>query len=583
MTAFFSTTSDSPWNFRVAVFAVLCFLLVILRFYHLDMDSPANNVACITQPDESYYTYMAVHEQVAAKPGFPAEFTSPNNASLHVHSYLPTKLGFLLFGNTYWGLRIPVVLMSLIAVFLISLSIVGSFTSKPRIPVFLGICIFLLADPYFFVVSRFQSPQIYVIFWHSIAIYLLYRYSKTQKNIYLISATSLFFVIIFLVYPYSLFAFMGIGLFLLYKSFEGKTFRYIFLGCISLIIASLIVMGIFAMFNSSVGDYIQYLAKFKEARNETAQINNFDFKHLLVSPLQIYFTFLLRYNPIYFFIIHLFFFYMLTKWKSTTTLEKVNFFILLAAFLQTNFILSYPFKKWACLLPFLAITILPVARYIRDSAALSAWHKRIILLLSVISIMLCIRNISVNNNHTYWAAFDYGFEYQTPDFFMRYTSIIFALIIFVYIVISMYKTISIKHQIIAYLIILLGCFITIWSMVFRNERFEYRDLLVQNASLLDKKIIVGDLSAAYTFYNSSFELVNPYAEEIGVDMRLAQNVGKLNVHQLVIIKCYKPCTRKERILKSYGLDFKLIKDVPGSLYSFGIYTPAALSVNKESK
>ncbi len=573
MIAFYPNSTDSPWNTRVIVFSIICLLLVMLRGYHLEMDAPANNVAGITHPDESYYTYLAVHENVAAKPGFPADYKAPSNASLHVHSYLPTKIGFILFGNTYWGLRFPALLMSLIAIFLISISVVGSFISKPGPVVFLGMCILLLADPYFFLVSRFQSPQIYVIFWHSIAIYLLYRYNKTQKNIYLLSAACVLCVTIILVYPYSIFAFIGIGFFLLYKTFEEKTFRYIILGFTSLILAYLALTGIFGIFNFTIGDYIRYLAKFNEARNEAGHINNISFMHLIISPLQIFYTFLLRYNPIYFFSIHLFLFYMITKWKSTTAIEKINFFILLAAFLQTNFILSYPFKKWALLLPFLAITLLPVARYIRDSARLPKWHKIFILILSAFSVFLCFRNISVNNSRSYWSTFDYGFEYINPDGFMRYTSIIFALIIFGFIVFSMYKTATIKTQLMAFGIMLAGCLVSLWSLVFKDEQFEYKNLLTQNAQLLDHKIIVGDLPAAYTYYNSSFELVNPYAEEIGVDMRLAQNIGKLDIRKFIIIKCYKPSIVKDANMKSYGINFKLIKDVPGKLYSFGIYAP----------
>lgn len=553
---------------------VLLLLLMFLRFFMLDMDAPANNITGITHPDESYYTFLAVHEQVKSKPGFPQMFHQPSNAVLHLHSYIPTKLGLWLFGNNYYGLRFAPVFLSLIAIFLIARILAQFYFQNKRSFsfIFILIAVFLLADPYYFIVSRYQNPMIYVTLWHAVGIFLLFKYTQTSRYWYLFASVFVFLFCIVFVYPYAIFGAMGISFFVLYQAIAKRSWKYFFTGLSAGLLALLILIVVFQLFGYSISDYFNYIFKFKAQRDEMIAAHHLLSFRIFLAPLQIIYTNLMRYNPLLLFSLHIFILYCLLKWKSINSFEKFVFIVLLCAFIQTTFILSYPFKKWSILFPFLALTVIPSIRFIVAARNMKMPIRISILLLSLICVILSVKNSHVNNQREYWMAFEYGFEYLQPSFIIKYLAPIFSVLFFLLIVIHLFVKELDRFEKIVYGAALLCCFVFIYETIFKNRTFDYRNMLIQNAKLLDNKIIIGDLSHAYTFYNSSVALVNPYAEEIGMDMRLAKNISKLDPARLIYIGCYRPSQGKPAdSIDRYQRTFKLIENVPGKMYSFGIY------------
>lgn len=554
--------------------SILLILLLILRFVRLDMDTPANNIAGITHVDEPYYTFLAVHDQIKHKPGFPATFNKPTNSVLYIHSYWPTKLGFLLFGNTYYGLRFAPVLISLVVVLLLSITMVSTYfgNSKDKFVISAVTAAFLLLDPYYFIVSRYQTPMIYATLWHALGILFVYKYCTTGRPLLLFIALCLFYFTVFFVYHYTIFAAVGISFFVLYESILKRSWKPIVVGAAAAIACVIMLIAVLQLFGYGISDYFDVLFKLKSKREEiAAPVSLLSFKTLL-SPLQIFYTNLLRYNPIYFFSIIFYFFFCITKFRNLKKFEIFIFFALLCAIIQTVFITSYPFKKWVLLFPFAVFTILPSFNFIASARKMSFTVKAILASLALAAMVLCFMDAKINSTHQYWAAFDYGFEYQNPSLIIRYMATAVAVVIFSVILFHLFAKNLSRIQFLIYSINSLSCSIFIYEIVFRHPTYDYKNMLTNTAKMLDHKIIVGDLSHAYTFYNSSLALTSSYAEEFNVDMRLANCIGKLDPSKLIYIYSYKRSDgRPPANIVRYNMIFKLKKEMPGKLYSFGIY------------
>lgn len=546
---------------------------VPMRFVFLEEDQPANNISGYTQADEPYYCFRAVADEMMSRPGFPAGFNTLNSHILSTHNYQSTKLGFKIFGYNYTGLRITIVVKSLITIALLFVSIFLFYQHKvsPRIWFFL--LAVMLIDPYFLVTSRLQNPQIDSILWLSLGLFLVFAHTRTQKMLYFFLSVLVHVLTVFAIYPYTIFALLAIGAYTLYLCYEEKSLRYIFIASLAAIAGFGIFLVTLQLEESTFTGYLHNLLHYNSEKSEIG-IHHSTILETLKAPLQIIYTNLLRYNPLYLLVFSGLFIIFITKRKQ---LEKPTIYciiVLIFGVIQSMFVVSYPFKKWVTLFPYLIACIVPIIIQFQKMYYQKSLPKMWILFALAISILLAVYTMLVTNNHEYWRAFDYGFGYEEPSFSLKWIPVLSFSLLSISIIITLASSNYAKHiWQFAGVFYLLGLLAIDYSMLYQKPRYEFKNFLLKSADDCNGKIIVGDLSHAYTFYNSALALVSYYAEDLKREHRLQEHVHELDKEKLIYIKNYLPHTQPPKTISSHSILFVLKKYYPGNLYAFAIYSP----------
>lgn len=82
-------------------------------------------------------------------------------------------------------------------------------------------------------------------------------------------------------------------------------------------------------------------------------------------------------------------------------------------------------------------------------------------------------------------------------------------------------------------LLLIRCINISYELLFKHLKYEYKKFIQDSAPILNGKIIVGDLSHAYTFYNNSLVLVSYHAEDFKIDTHLKENISKFYTKKLI--------------------------------------------------
>lgn len=484
------------------LYGSMVLVLCVMRFVFLDQDAPSYMVGGICQEDEAYYVTGAI-ERYNIDQNLFIEGTSQTDGEVLMLATVPlTYLSFKIFGDTYYGLRIPAVMLSLLSLLLLLLVYRKNKGALAPIALF-GFTLLLFFDFYFALFSRFQTPQIYSIFGISLLLWVLYR-PDFEKPKYALLAGIISVLIVLLIYPYNAFASIAVGLMYCWKSFQIKSFRpIIYLGIG--ITVGVILFQFFAMLvGSSLGNYIDLLTQIRGARNET-DLGIHSIKNSLFGITN---TNFLRFNLSYF----LFMAMGLTLMISEIKKDKKNTYLIFPllcfamAYFQGIFISSYPFKKWIVLFP-LVITIVGYAIANLDKV-MPLLKKRGSLLILLFFVFFAAYSFKVNNSPLYWAGFKYWYYENTPLWlnvinvgclFLALAAIVFR-----------NKLSFAKYRITSISLLLITGFCLSYFYMYRSPQFEYRNTLTAMAADVDNKAIVGDFAHAYSFYNNSIPMLNPY-------------------------------------------------------------------------
>lgn len=546
---------------------------IIIRFVYLDQDQPANNLSGYTQGDEPYYCYAAVHEEMVSRPGFPDAFKNPHSHITGLHNYFTTKASFSIFGYTYTGMRLVSVMGSLLVIWLLFISLFRYYKEERNPILWFLFILFLLLDPYFLITSRLQNPQIDSIVWLSIGLYFIYTHSRTSKPKYLIMAVFVHVFTVLFVYPYTLFALLGLAFYILYLAIKERTPIYIFHAIIGSLFALLIFVAILYLRGSTPADFIQNLLRYNAEKSEVG-VKSFSALELFKAPLQIFYSNLVRYNLFY---LLLFGGLILVLIKKIRTLEAplvFTAFVIAAAIIQCTFVVSYPFKKWVAIFPYFATLVIPIYLHFRTLLDENSRLKSIATLGIGMAVIIAFFNMRITNNHEYWKSFDYGFIYKDPSLLIRWvpfatffiSAVLFLVIIYKK---SWFRPLSNTIGV----LVLLGSGTISYELLYKEPKYEYKRFLTDSAPILNGKIVVGDLSHAYTFYNNSLVLVSYYAEDLKMDQRLKNNISDFDPKRLMYIKNYLPGKPAPEELTNHNILFQKVKDYPGELYGFAVYEP----------
>ncbi len=475
---------------------ILCFFIV-LRFTFLDQDTHSRMIEGINQNDEVFYTHKGFIKYLASEERLGKESkVAPFSNNFSTYNAHISYLSFKIFGNNYYGLRIPAVLMSLIALLLLYKTGLSLYNSN--LYILYGAMLLLFSDFYFFIFSRFQTPQIYSIFIISLILYIFHNKNlKFNTKSFLLGLIGTIAVLNF--YLFNLFLLASIGLYLLTISIRKKN--------ISTLVYSLfgVLLGGFIFFISIEGSIQDYFKLLQEHNDQFKLITNeVSFTEKIINTakkvIAIFTTNLFRFNPIFlwaFISIPIISFVNIIKKKSNKT-ELFLFYIIIFIIAQNSFASSYPYKKLIVLAPISFIALIYIFKQISERKI----SPPLILFSSITSLIIYLYSIKVNYSPEYWATEKFGYNYIPLKSTYIYLLLLGFIFFLIFISLYTYKNIRLKltYPIVAFSLLLIIIELDYFII---NPEFTYKNTLLKYAKTIKENRITGGYAKAYSLYSEA--------------------------------------------------------------------------------
>ena len=499
-------------------------VLFCMRGIDLEKDVPNLGLAMYQPIDEGAYSTVAINlthygDLHTTADGFEL-WTSPHFRSNALGNALQ-YISFQLFGNNFYGMRMPSVFCAISIFILLALSIrnlnhlLGENQKKYRVAL-LVILAYLCVDFIFLTASRQFEPSIFRCFFTLLTFYIFLRQRHSNRMRYFwlafLSVSSIFFVYL------SNFFVLVIGLaicIVLILRRDRKKWMYAFLFYCLGAAAALFLAELYyrIVWNTTA---VQNLF---DAFSTFAQIQDYTIITQNVSPL------LFLKNIVAFFTSNIFFYnpllLILTLWALIVNIRillneknlEYAFIIgaILGLLLQTTFSEDYIMRKSIVIFPLLFINIM-LAFYKTESFRQMLQHKKNIVthmlfaLFSVVVILILWKAFRVR--------FDvYAADFSTPDLnILILSSIIQCSAGLLCLYCTFLKKTSIKKLgYIALAIALFGSFfINIYfsfSQVYCNQQYTEKQVAIDLGNAVQSNYVMGPYVYEYSLYNDIYPLV----------------------------------------------------------------------------
>jgi hypothetical protein len=501
------------------VFIIVAAALCCLRFVALDQDAPPYVIAGICQEDEPYYAMSAVsayNEDVHRN----IEGLSQQNITLGftLYSYPLTYLSLKLLGPTYWGLRIPVVLLSILTIILIADAL-----RRMRVRGWIIACavLYLCTDFTFFVFSRFQTPQIYSVTAVSV---ILWTYTRYYGSRWLPVLLGLFcFCAISFVYVYNVFIVLAGGMVILDRAIRKRSFiplagftGGVMIGAAAYLATIWLLGGSLSDFASVFGSHSGGVA----SDGDTAGAGMWRLKAILARLVQLPATNLFRYDLAMLVLFFVMLPFVVTKGFSRASSAENHageerfrwyFYIIAAVLIQSFFVASNSFKKWIVVLPLVCLIIAELPSALAHYASLTGRRKALLVLWLAFCVLLALYNFKVNSSEMYWSAVEYGKYTNTPRYF-NVINLLLMSVAALYVLLCVFRILN-RHRVLLLLPSVTGVLL-IGQFCFIDSVFYSRDGFTRAAAILDGKGVI--MAAAYSaeFYTLARPGLGCYADKM---------------------------------------------------------------------
>lgn len=489
---------------RKIITIVIITALIIARFLYLDQDAPAYMIGGITQEDEPYYCLGAISRYNADQDRVIKGLEHINGDGLMLYSSHIVYLSLKVFGNTYWGLRLPCVLISLCIILLLYDILRRQKVDKT---ILLLVMLYMFTDFYFFLFSRFETPQIYSMLAITWVLWLYFKYGMASNRGIFLIGFFVFFSVSF-IYAYNAFLIMVFGLLSVFQSCNQKSVKPLVFFSSGIITCMLLYLGTLMAINSSVGELITVLSGhgggIEGVKSSEMLGMNFlaHIKNIYGKLIQLPVTNLFRYNLsvlLLFFFTFPFMFRQVLREKS----EKHLMFLLFvfALILQSYLAVSYPFKKLIVVFPVVVLVLADVLTEALKYYKQFDFRKKIYLVICmVIILVLCSINFKLNNSKAYWDVFNLGYYDNTGGLYnilnLMVLAVTFSLLLMhLFFAKVLHRGVLIAPVSIGIVLISIYCF---------NERsFCSRDGFKRAAGLLENKGVITSVCYSGQFYTHS--------------------------------------------------------------------------------
>lgn len=541
---------------------ILIVSLSLLRFVNLDNDVPPYNIAGISQTDEPYYCLLGFNGYLEENNRIILELNKIDLKFLMVHNYHLTFSSLKNIGNNYYGLRFGATFLSILTILLL-LKIFFERNKNPYLRLLM--VLFLFSEFTFFVMSRFQNPQVYAIFWMSLSLYFFQKYDYTALRVFRIFGISIVILIILLVYPYTIFFGFGIALWLANSAIITKSIKPLMDGIVALIISGSIFFLILFLIDSSIEEIMKQYVLINSVRDETIGSNLSDILRSIAT--QIPFTNLFRFNLFLLFAVLFVLYRGVVDFKNfhISSIHSLIFFVFLGAFAQCSFVSGYPFKKWILLFPVVILALYYLLEELPKINKLNIKDYLIIIITGVISLY----SWRVTNSELYWSGMT-SYTFLSSPTFIEYLMIVVPVLLLIGLFFYWQKS----HYYILILtgMLLLSSTITSYYFILKPTKI-LKTFLIENSNYMNNSLIIGDFPHAYSLYNNGIVLNNPYDSYF---KKIDSNVVYKSINdyksKVWIIKSKFDGYKAEKQINKYGQDYFFKNKVSNDAYSFLFYS-----------
>ncbi len=575
-------------------------LFLSTRTIFLESDTPPLSETLLFPEDEFFYTTggfnlyhhgdILYQHQPYLKPDA-SLISSPMNI-------FASYAGLSVLGNNYYALRMPAVIASCFAFLFILLLIQKTITLERSPPALLLLPALYLALNFSFIMSaRVFEPTIFRMSWMLLCLWLLVTLVPEKKtpsptvsfSLGLLSCISFLFI-----YPSNLFVTAGTGFAILTLSLSGgwkSTIR----NCLMCLMGISLGAGLFYFYLISIYDgaildgILSSISPYKSRANigENAQNGTFILK-TISNILATMGANVFRFNT------GLFIIFMVTVplYASHVIRERKNIDLVIASFMllfsiQCLFINDFPSRKQIMMLPFLLLILIRVIQKHEDIRlwVLSSDRRKkfargyfyFVLLLSVINMLSA-----------------YGIKLWSTDAdqirpYVIGTSNIILAYLSINIVLSWYRKHDIKLLKLAKIGLLFSFLPELFlsgHFIFANPSFLRKNAMIEVASIIDGKNVVGCESIGMRLYNKSNVYLNLFRYQLSdndADKLHESEYGNA-VRQLISENKidYSFCRIDENRLSMSAMGFELVRTYNTSTDSsriMGLYKPTQAKTN----
>jgi len=490
--------------------------LVIFRFTYLDQDAPVYQLTNICQEDEPYYSQGAILKLCKDDGRLVNGFSKSHSEGLDMYNRLITYVSLKVFGNNYWALRIPDVIISLLFI----LFMFSSFKIiDPDSDLIFLFVMLLFVNFYLFVFSRYNNPQIFSILAITISLWIFIRYGYERPLPLILLGFTAAYSVLF-VYILNVFLMMGIGLFILVKAIKQRNFSiliYFVTGCIICLlffIACLHVVGSsFSLvynqiLNAGSGDNSSVLVK---TNNITSALGNI-YRAITAITNTGYFRFQLPFLLLALSAAPQLIYKAFSKQEKNGNLALLIILIIFCQLIQNIFVVSYTFKKMLVTIPMIMIYVFLIMNefdlsWLRKSN-LKKWGMATWI---VFALGLCLFNYKTNRSPLYWGYKGVGCFETTPAWFDAINiSLCIGLVIFL--LYSLFYSEKLNRSIIKSVLTITIAFNLIFTfkIFIRNRKYEIRDCLISLKPMLQNKVVVDGFPFTWQMYTNCKPAMHGY-------------------------------------------------------------------------
>lgn len=495
-------------TFPAIAMLALAAIFVASRAIFLDSDLPAWGVAQLQPIDEFYYSipafnlyhYGSMDHQVVP-------FIATDGAPLNLLETLFTWLSLLVFGNTYYGLRMGSVAAGLL-VLLLMFAILrrqmrpaeGSDGRWLNVAVPLFFMTYLVADFSFNVAARAAEPTIFRLLGMCSVLYVASVWPGPSRRPALRSATLGFLAgaAFLYVYFYNAFLVPAVIAAVFFEHYERGLFRaalHAFLAGVGAAIAlASYAAVVWVTYHQTLLQLYQDNFKPFGGRLGSAGLNG--------SLVAIFSTNIFRFDiPLL-----VAFAVALPVFAYRVYRERSAFGYLVSALLlflivQSVFVTDYPYRKLLMLSPLVVIVIALAIGYVRPFMAALGDHR--------VAIVATFLWVTLSE---YWIYHVYQLERDAlggtfRDLTIACVALLVATLAIGYVARGRMYRVLVTAAMAA--IIVPGIFVS-YKELYVRPSYHYRDSMIAAAPLLDHKVTAGAFSLAFRLYNDSVPVLNPY-------------------------------------------------------------------------
>lgn len=489
--------------------------LALFRFIFLDQDSKSFFIDGVAQEDEAYYTIGAINEVLEEKGMKLPVDPSLESEALVMQSKPLTYLGLKVFGNTFWGLRIPVVLVSLLCIYLFWI-ICCRFVSTEMALCVIGLLV-IFFDFTFFQLSRFHTPLIYAVAGVLlITYYMISRSLDSNRHFFILGVLGV--IAVGILYVYSAFMLMAIGIVVLERAIRLRKLSFIVYALLGGVSGIAIVAGAMYIVGDSFSNVLEVLLAHGGGVEKVDGNGAGTFigiiKGMVGTVVTIITSNFFRFNMPFLFVFLLVLpLAVRSAWREKDKINVILLLILACFYCQSIFVHSYPFKKNVMIYPIILLLTIYNLRSLPaflEQQRLRITGKIVIGAAIVAGLGLCLYSFKVANSPIFWSGFNYTGDVELSPEYFKYINLGLLLCFVLY---SLYLLFSGKRwtYLILSLLILPGAVLILDYDILNRSYLTKEGLKGLNAHV-DSRLVLEGPSHYLFFYANAMPGLNPYYE-----------------------------------------------------------------------